>query len=784
MPKLNIKTLTIQNFRSYGDYQTTIALDGLGPILITGHNEDDPDKMNGVGKSTIAEAIIWVLFGRLPGNKQPQITPGDWVVNEKTGERCICTITTIDGYTIKRTRKYNGHNDLLIIDPSGNDISSATNKTAQEQLTSLFNLDYDIFTSQIFSAQSGQSFLELSDQKRKRALERLLNLNRFDYYAMVAKDRLAIQTQGLIKHDTELERVTGEISRLSEQIESNINGLQEYEDRRQQKISQITGKYAQLDIDYDVKARNISKDIADTKLKLENIKTVDIDNLRKSWSTYEKNIGLFNEVVASLNKLQHSIDILKTERQILENQTSGTIEHTDTEDQIKKAREELSRIPDIDIIKLKAEWELYDKEDDEHDGLEDELNIINQEVKDKETELKLINDNINRWSSMAGQICPECKQKIASEHVKHVSNPDEIKKQKIISIIDGLKIKANDKQKIINAKLKKLDQIRPKYDISQAESFIEQRKTKLETIKLLEDSQKEAEQKAQEILLTESNRQREIQRLDKLIEGKTRVLATKTEVLTRKKVEIESKRPTLTINEAIMLKQQYDETLEYIDKLKKSLSDLDIEKNTARGVITSEIKKAQEEINPYQKIVDDLKIILNTTIEERKIVLKASQEDNKLINHLGYIQKAYSDRRKIRSFVMSKLMPYFNDRIAYYLNALECEYKHTFNSFLQTQSDKWPYELWSGGQRRRVDLAIMLAMHDLHESIYDKQCNILVFDEYDRGLDKSGIYAFVNMLFKEFPNQTILIISHNENLQDMFPNKITIKYSNGLSTVS
>jgi DNA repair exonuclease SbcCD ATPase subunit len=451
---------------------------------------------------------------------------------------------------------------------------------------------------------------------------------------------------------------------MSEQIESNINGLQEYEDGRQQKINQITGKYAQLDIDYEIKATNINKDIASTKSKLDNIKTVDIDNLRKSWSTYEKNIELFNEVVASLNKLQHSIDILKTERQILENQTSGTVEDTDTENQIKKAHEELSKIPDIDILKLKTAWELYNKEDDEHDGLEDELNIINQEIKDKETELKLLIDNINRWSNMAGQICPECKQKIASEHVKHVSNPDEIKKQNIINVINDLKKKANDKQKNIDAKLEKLDQMRPKYDISQAESFTEQRKTKLETIKLLEDSQKEAEQKAQEILLTESNKQKEMQRLDKLIEGKTRVLITKTEVLARKKVEIESKRPTLTINEAAMLKQQYDETLEYIDKLKKSLSDLDSEKNTARDTITTEIKRAQEEPNPYQKIIDDLKAILNTTTEERKTILKASQEDNKLINHLGYIQKAYSDRRKIRSFVMSKLMPYFNDRIA------------------------------------------------------------------------------------------------------------------------
>jgi len=784
MPKLLINDLTIRNFRSYGDYDTIIKLDNIGPTLIMGRNEDDPDKTNGVGKSTIAEAIIWILFGRLPGNKQSQITPGDWIVNEKTGEGCICTITTIDGYVIKRTRKYQGHNDLLIIDPNGNDISSATNKTAQEQLASLFNLDYDIFTSQIFSAQSGQAFLELSDQKRKKALERLLHLNRFDYYANVAKERLASHTQELVKHDIELNYITNEVSKLSDQIESNINDLQEYEDRRKQKIDQISHRYASLDQEYALKSKNISDEIKTTQTKLDNIQTVDIDDLRKSWQTYDKNMLLYSEVVTSLTKLQYSIDVLKAERQIFENQTSGKIEDTDIKNQIKKTKEELDKIPEIDTKKLKEAWELYDKKDNECDGLEDELNIINQDIKDKETELEIISDNITRWSDRAGQVCPECKQKITSEHIRHVSNPDESKKNTITVEIARLTENANSKKKIIDEKLQRLNQLRPKYDMSQATSFAEQRKTKSAHLKLLEESQDEAEQKAKDILLTESNRQKSIQKLTELINGKSRVLTAKTEVLNRKKIEIEAKRPLTTINEAILTKRQYDETFEQIDKLKKSLSNLDAEKNTARNIITDDIKKAQEEVNPYQKIVDDLKQLLNKATDDRKDILKLIQEDNKLINHVGYIQKAYSDRRKIRSFVMSKLMPYFNSRIAYYIQTLDCSYKIEFNSFLQTQSDKWPYELWSGGQRRRIDLAIMLAMHDLHESIYDKQCNILVFDEYDKGLDRSGIYAFVNLLFKEYPQQTVLIISHNENLQDMFPNKITIKYSNELSTIT
>jgi exonuclease SbcC len=115
------------------------------------------------------------------------------------------------------------------------------------------------------------------------------------------------------------------------------------------------------------------------------------------------------------------------------------------------------------------------------------------------------------------------------------------------------------------------------------------------------------------------------------------------------------------------------------------------------------------------------------------------------------------------------------------MDAFGCEYDLEFNSFLQTKSDQWPYEFWSGGEKTRINLAIQFAIFNLHQSIYESQCNVLVFDEVDGKLDTDGINGFVNLLYKDFIDSsnegkpdTILVISHKNEMRDMFPTKMLV----------
>ena len=62
MKRINFKGIEIENFLSVGN--TPVCIDfKTGLNIITGINHDKEDSKNGVGKSTIADALFFCLFG-------------------------------------------------------------------------------------------------------------------------------------------------------------------------------------------------------------------------------------------------------------------------------------------------------------------------------------------------------------------------------------------------------------------------------------------------------------------------------------------------------------------------------------------------------------------------------------------------------------------------------------------------------------------------------------------------------------------------------------------------
>lgn len=224
---LELSRVSWGNFLSYGDYTTTLELAGMGPCLITGEVVDEDHKeaydvaqsghikkSNGAGKSTAATAIQWGLFGRT----MHSAAPGDKVINYFTGKDCWVKTEFKNGDYILRTRGTEGKNELIygkdgeeqrsLIDTAG------TAKIQQEKLNRLFGLDFEIFCGSTFFSQYGRPWMEMADQARKKALERLLRVDRFGFYAKVAKgksDKLTTQVERLQGKKTTLEN---EITRL------------------------------------------------------------------------------------------------------------------------------------------------------------------------------------------------------------------------------------------------------------------------------------------------------------------------------------------------------------------------------------------------------------------------------------------------------------------------------------------------------------------------------------------------------------------------------------------
>lgn len=230
---------------------------------------------------------------------------------------------------------------------------------------------------------------------------------------------------------------------------------------------------------------------------------------------------------------------------------------------------------------------------------------------------------------------------------------------------------------------------------------------------------------------------------------------------------LEKKTPSLTLEAAQAIIDRVESKKKEIESLKKRIKDIDEEKNPhyeSIEAIDAKIIDLQQQLTNYEGRVD---------------------KNNYLIKHLNYIYKAYNDRNKIKSDVFKEHIPFINGRLKHYLEIFGLDINIELTENLGIKSDKWGYDFESGGERKRTDVAFMLATFDFHEYMYGRQCNLLVLDEVDGRLDDDGINSLINIIKNDISTkvETVLIISHRPDMHDIFPSQINIIRENRLSRI-
>lgn len=73
------------------------------------------------------------------------------------------------------------------------------------------------------------------------------------------------------------------------------------------------------------------------------------------------------------------------------------------------------------------------------------------------------------------------------------------------------------------------------------------------------------------------------------------------------------------------------------------------------------------------------------------------------------------------------------------------------------------YRAASGGERRRIDVALLLALADVSAAAHGHTGGTLFFDEVFDSLDEDGIVATIEAIHDLSEERAVLVISHNEN---------------------
>ena len=170
----------------------------------------------------------------------------------------------------------------------------------------------------------------------------------------------------------------------------------------------------------------------------------------------------------------------------------------------------------------------------------------------------------------------------------------------------------------------------------------------------------------------------------------------------------------------------------------------------------------------------------------------ATQHRGKLLIHSTKTLN-YAEEKRAEDFIVKKILTLLNNRLAIYLNKLEANCRCSFNEYfeeviLDDKGHDCCYYNFSGGERKRIDLAMLFAFQDIRRLQGDVSINLSMYDELlDSSLDGKGIECVLNTLYERVENydEAIYIITHNPLTMNItISSTINLVKSNGITKLA
>ncbi|CAN8095759.1 unnamed protein product [Discula destructiva] len=302
------RTLTMANFLGI---QETISISFIdlprGLAFIVG--------TNGSGKSTLLEAMTWCQFGRCVRNG---LAVND-VVNDVTGKNCGVSLEFDNGYTISRYRKHKEYGNRVIVAIHGEEqthLEKDDPRTTQAAIDELLGIDYDTYIRTIvLGNESTAGFLSSTALQRRELIESLLGLSVLDEHFDLAKQ--------MVKDvDEEISELQSQRDGLSQTITHIQGRMAELKRRRKQAQKEATGASAALEVALEDKSgiedekkafmdKMLENEAASNQALAELQDQVNearrvVDNLRAAAHTADLRISFDTEQSVARNKLYDS----------------------------------------------------------------------------------------------------------------------------------------------------------------------------------------------------------------------------------------------------------------------------------------------------------------------------------------------------------------------------------------------------------------------------------------------------------------------------------------------
>ena len=207
-------------------------------------------------------------------------------------------------------------------------------------------------------------------------------------------------------------------------------------------------------------------------------------------------------------------------------------------------------------------------------------------------------------------------------------------------------------------------------------------------------------------------------------------------------------------------------------------------KNSNIQAHNSFITKLHEELHESQKEIDTNKTkLFENELKEHKDERLQYVEQRRYYDILNTIL----NDKGIKTRVIRKYLPVINNYVNKYLKDMDFfvnfQLDENFNETIKSRHrDDFSYYSFSEGEKKRIDISLLLTWRDIAAMRNSVNVNLLILDEiFDASLDQAGVDDLMK-LFNFLKNTNLFIISHKlDVLDDKFPVKITVEKINNFS---
>ena len=218
-------------------------------------------------------------------------------------------------------------------------------------------------------------------------------------------------------------------------------------------------------------------------------------------------------------------------------------------------------------------------------------------------------------------------------------------------------------------------------------------------------------------------------------------------------------------NQLSELKQKLNTNNSEIDRLNSSLNNYD-----------SQLVGFDTDIDSYSKEIErlnDNKIDLEKTNKELEAKKSLSDFYYKLLGAKG----------ELRPYLLSKDIAYLNNKMQCYIHRFfqNTEVTLLLNNAaidIKIQADGVTKSIssLSGGEKKRVDISIQLALYDLIQTVSQSKFNLLCLDEIESQLDPIGCEQLIEIIEDKSENiETVWWITNAPQVKENIPRKILVK---------